>query len=232
MLILVAEDDEDYAEIIAETLRRDSHEVVIAGSVDGALRFAKQGGPDLAVLDIMLPDGSGLEVGRTLRDERPELPIIFLSSLDRTADVVAGFGAGADDYVTKPFHPSEFLARVRAVQRRSATPAATEEPQHSPSKIRARGLEFDEENQSAYLNGTNLNCTRLEFDILREMAAVPGQVLSHSFLNDRIWNYPNMKDGTLLKGHISSIRRKLRKAGGEEEMIRTVHGVGYAFNAN
>lgn len=231
MLILVAEDDEDYAEIIAETLRRDSHEVVIAGSVDGALRFAKQGQPDLAVLDIMLPDGSGLDVGRTIRDDRPDLPIIFLSSLDRTSDVIAGFNAGADDYVTKPFHPSEFLARVRAVERRYCNPRA-EEPKRTPSKIRARGLEFDEENQSAYLNGKNLNCTRLEFEILREMATVPGQVLSHTFLNDRIWSYPNMRDGTLLKGHISSIRRKLRKAGGDEEMIRTVHGVGYAFNTN
>ncbi len=231
MLILVAEDDEDYAEIIAETMRRDSHEVVIAGSVDGALRFAKQGKPDLAVLDIMLPDGSGLDVGRTSRDDRPDLPIIFLSSLDRPSDVIAGFSAGADDYVTKPFHPSEFLARVRAVERRYCNPRA-EEPKHSPSKIRARGLEFDEENQSAYLNGKNLNCTRLEFEILREMATVPGQVLSHAFLNDRIWSYPNMRDGTLLKGHISSIRRKLRKAGGDEEMIRTVHGVGYAFNTN
>ena len=231
MLILVAEDDEDYAEIIAETLRRDSHEVVIAGSVDGALRFAKQGKPDLAVLDVMLPDGSGLDVGRTIRDDRPDLPIIFLSSLDRASDVVAGFSAGADDYVAKPFHPSEFLARVRAVERRYCNPRA-EEPQRAPSKIQARGLEFDEDNQSAYLDGKNLNCTRLEFEILREMATVPGQVLSHTFLNDRIWSYPNMRDGTLLKGHISSIRRKLRKAGGDEEMIRTVHGVGYAFNTN
>ncbi len=231
MLILEAEDDEDYAEIIAETLRRDSHEVVIAGSVDGALRVAKQGKPDLAVLDIMLPDGSGLDVGRTIRDDRPDLPIIFLSSLDRTSDVIAGFSAGADDYVTKPFHPSEFLARVRAVERRYCNPRA-EEPKRTTSKIRARGLEFDDEGRSTYLNGKNLNCTRLEFEILREMATVPGQVLSHTFLNDRIWSYPNMRDGTLLKGHISSIRRKLRKAGGDEEMIRTVHGVGYAFNTN
>ena len=229
MLILVAEDDEDYAEIIAETLRRDSHEVVIAGSVDGALRFAKQGQPDLAVLDILLPDGSGLDVGRTLREERPDLPIVFLSSLDRTSDIVAGFGAGADDYVTKPFHPSEFLARVRAVERRYQS-SVSDEPRRAPVKIQAAGLEFDDDNQSAYLDGTNLNCTRLEFEILREMASVPGQVLSHAFLNERIWSYPNMKDGTLLKGHISSIRRKLRKAGGDEEMIRTVHGVGYAFN--
>ena len=231
MLVLLAEDDEDYADIIAETLRRDSHEVVVAGSVDGAVRFARQGRPDLAVLDVMLPDGSGLDVGRSLRADRPELPIIFLSSLDRTSDIVAGFDAGADDYVTKPFHPSEFLARVRAVERRYRTSGSEESPR-TPTKLRASGLEFDENNQSAYLDGTNLNCTRLEFEILREMAAVPGQVLSHSFLNERIWSYPNMKDGTLLKGDISSIRRKLKKAGGNEEMIRTVHGVGYAFSPN
>ena len=97
------------------------------------------------------------------------------------------------------------------------------------AQLRRRGLEFDETNGWVYLDGHNLNCTRLEFETMKQMAAVPGQVLSHSYFNARIWNYPNLKDGTLLKGHISSIRRKLRAAGGDEEMVRTVHGVGYCL---
>ncbi len=225
MLVLVTEDDEEYAEIVAEILRRESHEVVIAGSVNGALRFVEQKLPDLAVLDVMLPDGSGHDVARELRKRSPELPILFLSSLDRVTDRIAGFDAGADDYVGKPFHPAEFVARVRALARRSAG----EVPVRRPQGVTVYGLVFDESNGAAYLDGTNLGCTPLEFDIMRELAAVPGQVLSHSYLNDRVWGYGNMTDGTLLKGHISAIRRKMRDAGGTEEMVRTVHGVGYSL---
>jgi DNA-binding response OmpR family regulator len=91
------------------------------------------------------------------------------------------------------------------------------------------GLELDVQNQAAYLNGANLNCTRLEFDILCQRVKVPGQVLSHAFLSERVWGYKNVHDATLLKGHVSAIRNKIRKAGGNEDMIRTVHGVGYSF---
>jgi len=217
MLILVVEDDEDYAEVAAELLRRDSHEAVIAGTVKSALRFAERRIPDMAVVDVLLPDGSGLDVCRQLRELQASLPILFLSSLDRASDVVAGFSSGGDDYVTKPFHPNEFIARVTS-------------PEHGlPPRIAGKGLELDAANQSAYLDGINLNCTRLEFEILEQMVAYPGQVLLHAFLTERVWGYSNVGDGTLLKGHISSIRRKIRDAGGNENIIRTVHGVGYSF---
>jgi DNA-binding response OmpR family regulator len=91
------------------------------------------------------------------------------------------------------------------------------------------GLELDLSNQSAYLNGINLNCTRLEVEILSQLVRYPGQALSHAFLTEQIWGYRNVNDATLLKGHVSSIRRKLRDAGGNEDVIRTVHGVGYSF---
>ena len=238
MLILVLEDDAEYAEIIAESLRRSAHEVVIAATVNGALRFADNGKPEMAVLDIMLPDGSGLDVARQLRERDEYLPIIFLSSLDRVSDVAAGFEAGADDNIKKPFHPSELVARVRAVGRRAAQQSWA---QAAPAggvatmvaagpTLRRDGLELDEVNGWVYFNGKNLNCTRLEFEILKQLNAMPGQVLSHAFFNARIWNYPNLKDGTLLKGHVSSIRRKIRAAGGDENLVRTVHGVGYCLN--
>ena len=120
MLALIVEDDEDYAEIIAQTLRRESHEVVTMGTVQQAVRFAEKKPPELAVLDVVLPDGSGLDLCRHLRETRPELPVIFLSSLDRSSDIIAGLNSGGDDYLTKPFHPGELLARVRALLRRAA----------------------------------------------------------------------------------------------------------------
>lgn len=228
MLVLLTEDDEDYAEIIAQTVRRDSHDVAITHSAAAALRFVSQRQPSLAILDVALPDGSGIDLCRRLRETVPGLPVVFLSSLDRSADVVAGLEAGGDDYVTKPFNPSELLARVRAVARRTVGANGSSGPAPA-QRLRAMGLELDLANQAAYLDGVNLNCTRLEFDILCEMVKFPGQVLSHAFLSERVWGYKNVHDATLLKGHVSAIRTKIRKAGGNEDMIRTVHGVGYSF---
>lgn len=227
MLVLVVEDDDDYAEIISQTLKRESYEVVVTGTAGAAVRFAANKAPNLAVLDVSLPDGTGLEVCQKLRKDDPTLPVIFLSSLDRSGDIVAGLNAGGDDYVTKPFHPSELLARVRAVVRRSSTPVAA--PESAPARIQAMGLELDVTNQAAYLDGINLNLTRLEFEVLAQLARYPGQVLSHSFLSEEIWGYKNVNDATLLKGHVSAIRQKMRQAGGDEEMIHTIHGVGYSF---
>lgn len=227
MLVLVVEGDEDYAEIISQTLKRESHDVVVTGTANAAIRFSTSKPPNLALLDMALPDASGLDVCKRLRESQPELPIIFLSALDRPADVVAGLNGGADDYVLKPFHPGELLARVRAVVRRSQRDSVASHP--SPQRLQALGLELDITNQSAYLEGTNLGLTRLEFDLLAQLVRYPGQVLSHGFLSEQIWGYKNVSDATLLKGHISSIRQKVRNAGGNEEMIHTVHGVGYSF---
>ena len=227
MLILVVDDDEDYAEMIAQTLRRDSHDVVAVSTGTAALRFAELKRPDFVVLDVMLGDASGFDLCKQLRRREPHLPVIFLSSLDRKEDIVAGLDSGGDDYITKPFHPSELVARVRAVARRPA-PSPTED-RAAPRKLSVLGLELDPVNYSASLNGINLLCTRTEFQILRELAEYPGQVLSYAFLTERVWNYKNVDDATLLKARISSLRRKIREAGGNEDMIRTVHSVGYSL---
>lgn len=227
MLVLVVEDDLDYSDIITQTLRRDSLDVVATDSCEAARRFVRGRKPDAAILDVMLPDGTGHDLCTELRRSRPDLPVLFLSSLDRSSDIVAGLEAGGDDYLTKPFHPAELIARLRAVLRRAGSGRPMAE--RSAKRIVADGLEVDLSNQSAYYNGINLNCTRLELDILAELAAYPGQALSHAFLSDRVWGYKNVNDATLLKGHVSSIRRKLREAGASEDLVRTVHGVGYAF---
>lgn len=229
MLILVVEDDEDYADIVAQTLKRDGHEVVVAHGAAAAQRYAALKQPDLAVLDVLLPDGSGIDLCGELRKSCASLPVIFLSSLDRAADIVAGLNAGGDDYMTKPFHPSELIARVRAVSRRTRG-TTLNEPTPIHGRLKSNSLELDLANHSAYLQGVNLNCTRLEFEILAEMAKYPGQVLSHAFLSEQVWGYKNVGDATLLKGHVSSLRNKIRVAGGSPDMIHTVHGVGYSFS--
>lgn len=227
MLILVVEDDEDYAEIIAHTLKREGHDVVHMDTVKGAARFAERKAPDMAVLDVMLPDGTGLELCSALRANNASLPVLFLSSLDRTADVIEGLNAGGDDYLTKPFHPGELVARTRALLRRVNGGAAPATPR--AEVVAANGLELDLTNHVASFESADLHCTPIEVDILAQLVKYPGQALSHAFLTEKVWGYKNVGDATLLKGHISSIRRKIRDAGGSEDLVRTVHGVGYSF---
>jgi DNA-binding response OmpR family regulator len=227
MAILLVEDDNDYAEIAAHTLRRSGYDVVIANDVSSAMQFATRKPPTAAILDVVLPDGTGLDVCRMLRELQPGLPILFLSSLDSKSDVVAGFDSGADDYLTKPFSPSELLARVAAVLRRAGAARSIEA--QADQRLVNGGLLVDRSSQSASWNGKELNLTTLEVDILWQLVRYPGQALSHAFLTEEIWGYNNVRDATLLKGHVSSIRKKLRDAGAPDELIRTVHGVGYSF---
>lgn len=227
MLVLLVEDDEDYAEIISHTLKRDGHEVVHVDTIKGAVRFCERKSPELAILDVMLPDGTGLELCTALREANHGLPVLFLSSLDRTQDVIAGLNAGADDYLPKPFHPGELVARTRSLLRRAyGSQVAESKP---AERLSSGGLDLDVTNHTATFEGKDLGCTPIEIDILAQMVRYPGQALSHAFLTEKVWGYRNVSDATLLKGHVSSIRRKLREAGGDEETIRTVHGVGYSF---
>lgn len=226
MRVLVVDDDQDYAEIISRSLELASHETIIASSANAALNYVAKNRPDIAVLDVMLPDSSGLALCKELRERVPDLPVLFLSSLDRSGDIVAGFTHGGDDYVTKPFHPRELIARVSALARRTH-PTPTKK---APVRCFAVGsLELDVSNQAARFDGKDLGCTRTEFELLAQLATYPGQVLSHEFLTEQVWGYHGMSDAVLLKGHVSAVRRKLRNAGGDPDMIRTVHGIGYGM---
>lgn len=225
MVVLLIEDDADYAGIIAETARFEGHHVVVVGTIDGARRFLGREAPDIAIVDVVLPDGSGLDLVPEMRRDFPQLPILMLSSLNGLADVTRGLDAGADDYVAKPFHPSELRARLRALARRATSAAEAPTADADPTAA----LAFDSAGGTVCYRGRDLGCTELESKILWEFVRVPDQVLPYAYLNQRVWKYPNLQDATLLKGHISAIRRKLRSAGCPGDPIRTISRIGYAF---
>lgn len=216
--ILVVEDEPAIAESVAYALRRDGFEAVTAGDVESATQAVD--GAQLILLDLMLPDGSGFDLIHRWRHAGIEIPIIVLSSRDDEADRIAALESGADDYVTKPFSPREVVARVRAVLRRSqqaSEAALTVEPL----------LKVDEGSRRAFLDGLELELTRVEFDLLKSMLVDPGRVYTRARLIDSIWGDGFAISDRTVDSHIKSLRRKVAEAGGDPGLIETVRGVGY-----
>jgi two-component system, OmpR family, response regulator len=173
--------------------------------------------PDLALLDVRLPDGpNGLTIARILREQIPDLPIIFLTAADATDDRLAGFDAGGDDYVVKPFAMAELLARITALLRRSG---------RLTSEVRQVGdVVIDEARRRVSRAGTELDLTRTEFDLLLELARNQDRVLSKTQLLASVWGFAD-HDVNVVEVHVSALRRKLEERG--DRIVHTVRGAGY-----
>jgi DNA-binding response OmpR family regulator len=177
--------------------------------------------PALALLDVRLPNGpSGLSIARVLRDLDPQLPIVFLTAADSTDDRLAGFDAGADDYLVKPFVMAELLARVRALLRRSGR--LTSEAWH------VAGLLVDEDTRRVRRDGVEIELTRTEFDVLVQLGRNPGRVLSKVQLLSSVWGFETY-DVNVVEVQISGLRRKLETQG--PRLIHTIRGAGYRLLA-
>lgn len=216
--ILVVEDEPAIAESVAYALRRDGFDAVTAGDIEAAGQAVD--GAQLILLDLMLPDGSGFDLIHRWRHAGIETPIIVLSSRDDESDRIAALESGADDYVTKPFSPREVVARVRAVLRRSqqaSEAALAVEP----------SLRVDEGTRRAFLDGLELELTRVEFDLLKSMLIDPGRVYTRARLIDSVWGDGFAISDRTVDSHIKSLRRKVAEAGGNPGLIETVRGVGY-----
>lgn len=217
--ILVVEDEPAIAESVAYALERDGFGAAIAPTLSAA--HAELGAASLVVLDLMLPDGSGFDFIRQIRQGGNGTPVIVLSSRDGEADRVAALETGADDYVTKPFSPREIVARVRAVLRRSPS-VISSPPEAPPSPLRV-----DASTRRAHVYDALLELTRVEFDLLATLLESPGRVFTRTELIDRVWGDGYAITDRTIDSHVKSLRRKVLDAGGDPGLLETVRGVGY-----
>ena len=221
--ILIVEDEESITTPLAEALERDGFKPEIAHTVAEALGRGRTLRPDLVLLDIGLPDGSGLDVCRELRSTS-NVPIIILSARGEEADRVVGLELGADDYVVKPFSAREVIARIRAVLRRTSAPTGAAE-----GPIEVGDVRLDPTRRSASLNGEPLELARKEFDLLALLMQEAGAVVSRERLIDEVWDVNWFGSTKTLDVHVSALRKKLADDAANSRYIHTVRGVGFRF---
>jgi len=222
----MVEDEESITLPLAEALEREGFDTRVAGTVADALEKAGHSPPDLVLLDVMLPDGSGYDVCRELR-RSSDVPIIMLTARGEETDRIVGLELGADDYVVKPFSAREVVARIRAVLRRTAGPpreAGAEVP------IEVGELRLDPARRSVTLSGTEVDLTRREFELLELLMREAGSVVSRERLIDEVWDVNWFGSTKTLDVHVSSLRRKLGEASAAPRFIHTVRGVGFRFS--
>jgi DNA-binding response OmpR family regulator len=221
--VLVVDDEEAIADAVAKRLQAEGYRVIVARDGPQAIEKHAEHRPDLVVLDLMLPGMDGIEVCKQIQ-RSAWTPVLMLTARTEEADKVEGFAVGADDYLTKPFSLRELAMRVKAILRRAERTGAI-----ADGEIQRGGLTIDPVRRRVTVDGAEVQLTPLEFDILFALARDPGVVLSRDQLMDRVWGYRDYGGGRVVDSHVARIRRKLGEDGIEPRFIRTVHGVGYAF---
>jgi len=221
MRVLVVDDEPSIVDVISMALRHHGFSVEAAGSGKEALDEVRRWHPHVMVLDVMLPDMEGFEVARRLSAEHAEVPILFLSARDTTADKVRGLTTGGDDYVTKPFSLEELIARIRTILRRTGQATA------ESSRLVFEDLELDEESREVTRAGAPIELTATEYRLLRYLMLNPRRVMTRAQLLDHVWNYDFGGDGRVLETYISYLRKKLEKFG--PPLIHTIRLVGYTL---
>ena len=223
--VLVVDDEAHILELARLYLTREGYEVEGVG--DGAQAMARFGQvkPDLVILDIMLPGTDGLTICKEIR-KLSQVPIIMLTARDEVTDKVVGLEVGADDYLTKPFHPQELVARAKALLRRARV-----EPDQ-PKLIRAGKLEVDLERHEVRHSKAKVQLRPKEFDLLSLLARHPGRVFQRSELLDLVWGYDFPGYTRTVDVHVQQVREKLAAAGITDPSIQTVWGVGYRLELN
>jgi DNA-binding response OmpR family regulator len=215
--ILVVDDEPPIVELVRGYLERDGYEVLVAADGPSAIQSARAVGPDVIVLDLMLPGLDGIEVCRQVRTFS-DAYILMLTARAEEVDRIVGLSVGADDYLVKPFSPRELVARVKALLRRPRTSVAATLP---------AGLEIDEARHQVRVDGTLVELTATEFGILAALARDPGVVVSRSALLDRVWGPAFVGDDHLVDVHVANLRRKLVDDPAAPRFVETVRAVGY-----
>ena len=220
--ILIVEDEEKLNRMIELELKYEGYETGKALDGRTGLEMALSGAYDLVLLDIMLPGLNGLEVLRRIRKEMEHLPVILLTARDTTMDKVSGLDSGADDYVTKPFAIEELLARIRtALRKRPAAPDLS-------GVYTVQGVKLDENSRQVSVNGTEVELTRKEFDLLQCLMANQGKVMNRSALLNAVWGYDFAGETNTVDVYIRFLRSKIDDVF-DLDLIETVRGVGYVI---
>ena len=222
-LVLVVDDEESYRQALSSGLGREGFTVELAADGHEALRLFHRLHPDLVLLDVMLPDQSGVELCQRMRALAP-VPIIMVTARDSEVDVVLGLELGASDYVAKPFRLRELVARMRAVLRRGTSSPATREEVLQIGPVR-----LDTGRREVTSHGTQVDLSRKEFDLLALLMAHAGQVVTREWCIDRLWWDQDLSDTRTLDTHIKRLRRKLEPDPANPRHLVTVRGVGFRF---
>ncbi len=216
-LIMVVDDDQDLAEMLAIVLTGEGMEVDLVGRGDEVMEIFRATPPDLVLLDIMLPGIDGIEVCKQIRAESM-VPIVMLTAKGETLDIVKGLEFGADDYIVKPFQPGELIARIKTRLRR--VPSST-------AALNLGEVSIDFVAHEVKRDGRVIALTRLEFDLLAALAKEPGRVFTRDALLSEVWGYRQTSDTRLVNVHVQRLRSKIERDPDNPELVMTVRGVGY-----
>ena len=221
--ILLVEDDERISEPLLRVLVTEGFDVVHAPTGNEALEALVDRRLDLLLLDLTLPDIDGLDVCRKVREDHPEMPIIMLTARAEEMDVIVGLGAGADDYVPKPFRLAELVARIRARLR------IADAAHQMPRELAGGPLRVNTESRRAYLDGEELELTSKEFDLLALLMSKPDATFTREQIMSKVWDENYWGSTRTLDTHISTLRRKIGDDSDPPTLIVTVRGVGFRF---
>jgi two-component system OmpR family response regulator len=220
--LLVVDDEPNIVELLSVSLRYVGFEVATATDGVEAMAQARRSQPDLLVLDVMMPGLDGFDMVRKLRGEGLQMPVLFLTARDATADRVTGLTLGGDDYVTKPFSLEEVIARIRAILRRVGSGAAT-----ASAHLSFADIELNDDTHEVRKAGELVELSPTEFKLLRYFMRNPGLVLSKTQILEHVWNYDFNGDTGVIESYVSYLRRKLDTT--EPRLLHTVRGVGYVL---
>jgi len=226
--ILLVEDDDDIADLLALHLGDEGHHVDVVDDGDDGLERALQGGYDLIILDIMLPGTDGFDICRRLRQEKCPTPILMVTAKTEEVDKVLGLELGADDYITKPFSIREVLARVKALFRRVEVDQEAQQDD-AATPIEVGDLVVEPQKRKASVDGEPVDLTSKEFELLLLFARNPGRAYSRDELLDEVWGYQYSGYSHTVNTHINRLRKKIEPDPSEPRYVKTVWGMGYRF---
>lgn len=228
--ILVVDDEESILKLITYNLQKAGYETVSASDGEMAVEIAKKERLALVILDLMLPGMDGLEVCKSLRQDKIKVPIIMLTAKDDEIDKVLGLELGADDYMTKPFSPRELMARVKAILRRIEEKEESNVSEDGQKLITIGELSINTDSYEVIKQGEPVELTPKEFELLKVLVTNKGRVISRDHLLNAVWNYDFVGDTRIVDVHVSHLREKIESDPKNPRYIKTIRGIGYKID--